>query len=115
MTTTATRVLAGLFGTVGAAKLAGPDFVANQFSHWGYPPSFMYAVGAAELIGAAAMLSPRTRRPAALGMCALMAGAVATHLRHGERLMALPAAASLIGCARVALSGGASRRPAPAV
>ncbi|ELM3722002.1 DoxX family protein [Edwardsiella piscicida] len=87
-----------IFLASGAAKLAGLAFEQAAFARWGYPQWFMYAVGAAETLGALGLLS-RLRRWAAGGLLLLMLGALQTHLRFGEwgmLLLALILAAGLL-------------------
>ena len=50
----------------------------------GYPVWFMYAVMAAEMAGALALLAARTRLFAACWLGAVMIGAIATHVRNGD-------------------------------
>lgn len=50
----------------------------------GYPIWFMYAVMAAEIAGALALLAQRTRLVAACWLGAVMIGAIATHARNGD-------------------------------
>lgn len=96
----AATVLVVVFALSGGAKLAGLEFEVQAFARWGYPPWFMYAVGAAEAAGALALL---TRRYGALAaLAALMVGALATHLAHAEwGMLALATAifALCVGCA----------------
>lgn len=50
----------------------------------GYPVWFMYAVMAAEIVGALALLARSTRLIAAGWLCAVMIGAIATHWRNSD-------------------------------
>jgi len=50
----------------------------------GYPVWFMYAVMAAEIAGALALLARRARFIAACWLGAVMIGAIATHVRNGD-------------------------------
>lgn len=50
----------------------------------GYPTWFMYAVMAAEIAGAVALLVRRTRLIAACWLGAVMVGAITTHARNGD-------------------------------
>lgn len=79
-----TFLLAFVFALSGAAKLAGLDFEVQAFVRWGYPLWFMVAVGAAEVAGAAALLTRRLAALAAAALAVLMLGAVWTHLLHAE-------------------------------
>ncbi|MEA3204141.1 MAG: putative oxidoreductase [Thermoplasmata archaeon] len=73
----------------GGSKLANAKSAAGlaydqQFVAWGYPAWARWVVGSAEVLGAVALLLPRTRFFAAAGLTLLMAGATVTHLRVGE-------------------------------
>lgn len=78
-----------LFILQGGAKVLAAQHEVAAFERWGYPSWFMYITGTLELAGAAGLLLPRLRAWAALGLCGLMVGAIATHIRVGE-WMALP-------------------------
>lgn len=79
-------VLAVAFVLIGLSKLAGGSALrwGARFEHWGYPASARYVVGALEVLGGAGVLRPRWRRAAGITLMALMAGALATHVVHGE-------------------------------
>ncbi|WP_017577922.1 DoxX family protein [Nocardiopsis kunsanensis] len=71
---------AAVFLLVGVGKLlAWPDHVAT-FSEIGVGQWLRYAVGAAEVAGGVLLLVPRTAGLAALGLAAVVAGAVLTHV-----------------------------------
>ncbi|GAB2651211.1 DoxX family protein [Arenimonas aestuarii] len=80
-------LLALVFVLSGAAKLLSLPFETDAFARWGYPLVFMYVIGALELAGAVGLLLPRLSALAGFCLSALMLGAVATHLRHGEWVM----------------------------
>lgn len=90
-----TLLLALVFALSGGAKLAGMDFEIQAFTRWGYPLWFMYAIGATEVAGAAALLVRRLSALAAAALAALMAGAVGTHMIHAEWGMSAVAMAIL--------------------
>ncbi|WFO09863.1 DoxX family protein [Edwardsiella ictaluri] len=73
MQRTLTWGLLMIFLASGVAKLAGLGFEQAAFARWGYPLWFMYAVGAAETLGALGLLS-RLRRWAAGRAAAADAG-----------------------------------------
>ena len=79
-------ILALLFAAVGFSKLWGPPSArwSDRFLHWGYPAGFQYVVGGVEIISGLALLVPRSRKPASVTLALVMAGAVGTHLIHGE-------------------------------
>lgn len=66
--------------------MAGPSGVgwAVRFSHWGYPAATRYVIGAIEILAGLGLLVPPLRRPAAIALIAVMAGAIITHLFHAE-------------------------------
>lgn len=88
--------LAVIFLASGVAKLAALGFEQAAFARWGYPLWFMYAVGAAETLGALGLLTP-LRRWAAGGLLLLMLGALQTHLRFAEWGMLLLALTLAVG------------------
>ena len=79
-------ILGLLFAAVGLSKLWGPSSVrwSDRFLNWGYPVGFQYVVGGVEIISGLTLLVPRSRRPAAVSLTLVMAGAVGTHLIHSE-------------------------------
>ena len=79
-------ILALLFAAVGLSKLWGPSSArwSDRFLNWGYPVGFQYVVGGVEIISGLTLLVPRSRRPAAVSLTLVMAGAVGTHLIHSE-------------------------------
>lgn len=81
----------------------------------GYPVWFMYAVMAAEIAGALALLVRPTRLIAACGLGVVMIGAIGTHARNGDPFTdSLDAVRMLILIASVAVLE-ASRRKASAL
>lgn len=85
-------LVAFLFVMVGLMKFIGQSSVrwVERFAHWGYPPSFSYLVGGLEILGGFGLIVPATTRPAAGLLMAVMAGALYTHLIHGEMSHVLP-------------------------
>ena len=81
-----------IFVAQGMSKLLGQAAAdwAVRFEHWGYPGWFRWFVGIVEIAGAVAMFVPRSRRPAALSLLVVMAGAIMTHAIHGEIRRVLP-------------------------
>ena len=77
-------LLAALFAIQGIAKLSGSPAWVSRFRGWGYPDRFYFAVGLAELLGAIALLFPRSTKFGALLLIVVMAGATATHAVHRE-------------------------------
>jgi len=81
-----------LFAAQGLTKFWGPAATqwASRFLKWGYPAGSSYVVGAVEIIAGLALLLPRTRKPAAGSLVVVMAGALCTHLIHGELPRVIP-------------------------
>jgi uncharacterized membrane protein YphA (DoxX/SURF4 family) len=81
-------ILALLFAAVGFSKLWGPSAMrwGSRFVNWGYPVGSQYFVGAVEIISGLALVLPRSRKYAAGSLTLVMAGALCTHLVHGELL-----------------------------
>jgi len=79
-------VLGLVFLAQGTSKFLGETAArwASRFEHWGYPSGFPWAVGVIEIGGAVALCFPRTRRLAAVSLTVVMAGAILTHVMHGE-------------------------------
>ncbi len=79
-------ILAVLFVAVGFSKLEGASATrwSSRFLNWGFPVGSQYVVGAVEIISGLALLLPRSRKPAAGSLTLVMAGALCTHLIHGE-------------------------------
>ena len=82
-------LLAGAFLLTGGMKLAGSPAIVEAFRHWGFTPGFVTLIGVVEVVGAALSLFPATALYGALLIGAVMVGALATHLSHGEWAMAI--------------------------
>lgn len=78
--------LAVAFVYVGVAKLTGASATrwAGLFAHWGYPASARYVVGVFETLAGVGVLIPPWRRAASLMLCAIMTGALCTHVVNAE-------------------------------
>lgn len=83
----AAGLASAVFLIAGGTKVFGG--ASAQFLAWGYSAGFAVAIGMFEVVGAIALLSRRTAGWAAAGLMAIMAGAAATHVIHGEYLMTL--------------------------
>ena len=85
-------VLALFFAAQGLTKFWGPSAVdwANRFLKWGYPKGFHSVVGLIEVVSGLALLLPWSRKGAAVSLTVVMAGAIGTHLIHGELLRVIP-------------------------
>ena len=92
------RIITGFlfiaFIATGGMKLAGTETPKHEFERFGYPAWFMTLTGALEVAGAIGLLLPRLAPVAALGLCGVMIGAIATHLRF-DPLQAIVAPAVL--------------------
>jgi len=113
---TATAVLAALlvlaFLALGSAKVAAVPAMRARAEHVGFTVGAYRRIGVLELLGAAGLLVgvalPAVGILAALGLLALLSGAVATHLRNGDgRAEMTPAAVLAVVClAYVVLAAG---------
>ncbi len=95
-------VLALLFVAAGLAKLAGGPEVVESFARLGFGQSFRIFVGTAELAGALGLLLTPLAPLAAIGLAALMLGAVASHLFVLGAATTTPALVTLALCLTVA-------------
>jgi putative oxidoreductase len=79
-------VMGLLFVVVGWSKMAGASGInwAARLSQWGYPGASRYAIGGIEILAGLGLLVPPLRRWAAIALMVVMAGALVTHLIHGE-------------------------------
>jgi hypothetical protein len=71
------------------AKLLKPDPVVAGFKSFGWPEEYMLGLAILELACAAVYLVPRTSVLGAILMTGYLGGAIATHVRIGERLVIL--------------------------
>lgn len=77
-------------------KLTGSQIEVEGFQNFGYSLSFMYFIGACELLGALGLLlgqfvHAQLPRLAALGLLIIMLGALYTHVTHPPVLAGIPA------------------------
>ncbi len=73
-----------IFGVSGLQKLFYLEVPAGEFAVWGYPRWLLFAVGAAELVGALALFSSGRRIAGVLILTGIVIAAGYTHLRHLE-------------------------------
>ena len=99
-------LLALAFTLIGVAKFGGPSW-ARHFARWGYPDGFYAVIGALEALGGLSLLVPRAAPGGAALLGAIMIGAAATHLVHGESARVVP---PLLFLALVAVVGAARWR-----
>ncbi len=106
-----TLLLALAFAVLGLLKLTRPREVLLRSVPWveDFPQPAVRAIGAAELLGALAVLLPGALGlvpvlvpVAAVGLALLALGAVVTHLLRGERDRAVLPAVLLLAAAAVA-------------
>lgn len=85
-------VIGLLFVLIGLSKMAGPSGInwAVRLSQWGYPAASRYAIGGIEILAGLGLIVPPLRRSAAIALMVVMAGALGTHLIHGEFVRLLP-------------------------
>ncbi|TNC13501.1 DoxX family protein [Methylobacterium terricola] len=106
-------LLTAIFLVAAGMKLAAVPFEVEGFARFGYPLWFMYAVGAAQALGAGLLWRRGTAAHGALLLAAIMVGAVASHLRAGDAVaMALPALVLLGLAAGLAYARRGEFRPA---
>jgi hypothetical protein len=67
-----------------AGKLAHLADMRHFFVLSGYPVSFLYFIMVVETVGAFGLLMSRTVIPAAIGLMAIMVGAIRTHAHNGD-------------------------------
>ena len=73
------------FLLVGGGKLLWQSAMwAGRFDNWGYPEGFSLVIGVVETLCAVGLLVPRVAGIAAAVLIVVMAGALGTHLLHGE-------------------------------
>ena len=89
-TWTYTVLLTLAFIGSGAAKLAASPVMVEQFRSFGYPLWFMFLTGAIELAAAILVLVPRFAHIGAGILACVMAGAIASHLAHGQISLLVP-------------------------
>ena len=85
-------VLAGLVGALflfsASGKLMGSEEGATQAASLGLDVSTMKMIGVVELISIILFIIPRTGVLGTLLLAAYMGGAIATHLEHGQSIVA---------------------------
>lgn len=91
-----TWVLVAFFIIGGVVNGIAPKKVQDEYARWGYPGWFNYVTAASELLTAVLLFFPTTRVLGAVLGVAVMAGAVATVLRHREYAHAVPPTIVLI-------------------
>lgn len=104
-----TLVLCGLLTLAltgaGISKLMGQEMHVQNFARWGYPPFFLYVVGASQIIFVILLWIKSLRKWAGLGILGMFIGAVATHIMAGETSqVVVPAIIGLFGGAVAFLS-----------
>ncbi|MFH6782284.1 MULTISPECIES: DoxX family protein [Methylobacterium] len=106
-------LLTAVFLVAAGMKLAAVPFEVEGFARFGYPLWFLYAVGAAQALGAVMLWVRGTAVYGALLIAAIMVGAVVSHLRAGDApAMALPALVLLALAAGLAYARRGELRPA---
>jgi uncharacterized membrane protein YphA (DoxX/SURF4 family) len=87
----------------------------EEFAEYGFSEQQMYAVGAAKVGLAIALLIglfvPKVVRPAALGLAAFMLGAIGMHIKVGDPLKRSAPAITVLGLSSIAaLRAGDAKR-----
>ena len=82
-----TVLLSVAFLAAGAAKLTGQPMMREEFGAFGYPLWFMCLTGLIEVVNAVLVAIPRTSRIGAGLLICVMAGAIFSHLAHGQPSM----------------------------
>jgi hypothetical protein len=105
--------LAVAFAALGAAKVARTSSMRARAEHVGFSAESYQLIGAAEVLGAAGVAAGLVYAPvgyaAGAGLLVLLAGAVRTHLRSGDRAADLgPAVLFAAGTVAYLLALGAS-------
>ena len=80
----------------GLTKLSGLESHRENFLRWGFPEWALSVVGLIEVLSAIGLWMPKIRAGAPVAIMAVMTGAVATHVIHGEAGQALPATVLLL-------------------
>jgi uncharacterized membrane protein YphA (DoxX/SURF4 family) len=76
-------VMGALFVLIGIGKFSAPGWQRN-FERWGYPDGAYAVVGLAEMLGGVLLLLPRFTTWSVAGLYVILAGAIGTHVMHGE-------------------------------
>ncbi len=76
--------LVAFFVFGGVVNLFPPDAIRHDYARWGYPDWFHRVTGGLELLSAALLAMPRSRAIGRACAAAVMLGALATLLAHGE-------------------------------
>lgn len=80
-----------MFVMTGVSKLAAIPPSPENFARWGLSPTMMRLIGVLEVLGGIGLLVPLVSRAAALGLIAIMFGALRTGIVFHETLhIALP-------------------------
>ncbi len=82
-------VLVAVFLLSGILKLVGADSARSMFEEFGYSQDFRVLIGALETAGAIGLLIRPLILPASLGLCAIMIGALFTHVENDPWYMAI--------------------------
>lgn len=100
-------LLTALFLFAGGMKLSGRPEVIENFTRYGHGDAFRLFIGASEISGAIGLWIPRLSFWAALGLIAIMLGAIYTHVTNGENMFGPLIAALLLAFVAWARSGRA--------
>jgi len=96
--------LAAFFLVMAARNLLGDARMAADFARWGYADGFRVLTAVLQATGALALLVPWTSFYGAALLCAVLVGAIATHLRHDPPASAVHPLAFLAATVVVAIA-----------
>lgn len=107
-------LVSAMLGFAGVNQVAGAPMFVAMWSHFGYPHWFMIATGCFEILSAILLLVPRTAAFGCAFICLTMAGAIFTHMTHGQAgyvplpltVLLATLAATVLRSARPAEAGG---------
>jgi uncharacterized membrane protein YphA (DoxX/SURF4 family) len=99
----ATLAIASVFVARAAVRMVQPEFNILRFAVLGWPPWMVWAISAAELVGAALLLWGATFRVGALLLAVVAAAFLVTYARIGVPEAGLGSGGLLIALAGLAL------------
>ena len=100
-------LLTAMYLFAGGMKLSGQRDAIESFTRYGHSDGFRLFIGAAEVSGAIGLWIPRLAFWAAVGLFAIMLGAVYTHLSNGENAIGALVFAVVLGSVAWARRGSA--------
>lgn len=92
-----------IFGAAGVGKLMSMPQFHISFADLGWPNYAGYAIGGLEVLGVIALFLPSLRKPAAVGLGAISAGAIWYHVQFPPVIDAAIAFLALLSCLVIVL------------